>query len=262
MWISHNLKQRLHDPNIGFSAFLTPKKFSVLDFHYAADFNAKEIAKLDVPLFLGLSGGMDSEYVLLSFYRNKIPIKPIIVKTNGNSYETSYAFFICKKLGIQPIVLTLNDQHYLAIFENLIVKRLNGVGIYTVPSILASNVAKNHNGILITGNHLIEDGDVCWNIDCSEWDFYTQVLSNENDINFFSYTPEMSYSMFKELDGSPANELKERLYGIGYRPKMKPIHGTSFNVEANKFLPLVRPNSQHVFGRKNDVLRQMENWNV
>ena len=70
-WIQHNLTQRLIDKSVDFKLELTPSKFKIMDFHDAANYTARRIADLNIPLYLALSGGVDSEYILLCFHRNK-----------------------------------------------------------------------------------------------------------------------------------------------------------------------------------------------
>jgi hypothetical protein len=141
-WLDTNVKDRLLDKTIKYKAWFNPRKFEVMSFHEAADYTTKQIAELNVPLYLGLSGGMDSKYAFLCFHRNKIDIVPIIVKTHGNDYETTYAFHLCKKLNVTPIVLTISENEYVMLFNNLIADKLNGIGLNSVSSILAGFYAQ------------------------------------------------------------------------------------------------------------------------
>ena len=264
-WIHHNLNQRLLDKTLDFKVTLIPSKFKVMSFHNAADYTAQQIANLNIPLYLGLSGGVDSEYVLICFYRNQIPIIPIIIKTSGNKSETSFAFHICQKLNITPIVLNLSDNDNLSLV-NYCFNKFNVYAQYTIPCILASNYAKKNNGILITGNHFIDDiNTTIQNVDAAEWDFYHIFLSNKNDINFYSYNPEITYSMIYQINELPVNKFKCQLYQIRFRPKILPIYNKyvefytkkSLNLQLQKY-----PNYHYIFGKKEEVLSMMEKWNV
>ena len=263
-WIQHNLNQRLIDKTLDFKFILISSKFKVMAFHDASDYTAQQIAALNIPLYLGLSGGADSEYVLLCFHRNKIPIIPIIVKTSGNELETSFAFHICHKLNITPIVLNLLDEDNIKLYAYCF-NKLNGGGMWGMSTILASNYAKKNNGILITGNHLIEENNISvQKIDAHEWDFYSSILTNKNDINFFNYNPEIVYSMIYRINGLPSDEFKHTLYETSFRPKINPTYTDEFykkikNIEYNN---PTKANCKYIFGKKEEVLSMMEKWNA
>ena len=263
-WIQHNLNQRLLDKTLDFKVTLIPSKFKVMAFHDAADYTAQKIAALNIPLYLGLSGGIDSEYVLMCFYRNKIPIIPIIVKTSGNDLETSYAFYICKKLNIDPIVLNLSDDDNLNLYSYCFYK-LTAAGTYSMPTLICSNYAKSQNGILITGDHLIEDNDEStWIAEANEWDYYHTILSNEKDIVFYNHTPELVYSIIYEFNGFPMNEFKYHLYQIKFRPKIDPIYTYEFYNKINKIKLSNKymPKYNSVLGHKESILTTMQTWNT
>mgnify|MGYP003328728228 FL=1 len=263
-WIQHNLTQRLIDKSVDFKLELTPSKFKIMDFHDAANYTARRIADLNIPLYLALSGGVDSEYILLCFHRNKIPINPIIVKTSGNHLEASYAFYICKKLNIVPIVLDLSDDDNLNLYTYC-VNKLNAVGIYSMPTLVSSKYAKNQKGILITGDHFIEDNDEStWMAESNEWDYYHTLLSNEKDIVFYNHTPELVYSTIYEFNGLPMNEFKHQLYQTTFRPKIYPIYTDEFNTRLNSIRSTIKtmPKYNHILGHKNSVLEMMQAWNT
>jgi hypothetical protein len=230
-----------------------------MSFHEAADYTTKQIAELNVPLYLGLSGGMDSEYAFLCFHRNKIDIVPIIVKTHGNDYETAYAFHLCKKLNVIPIVLTISENEYVMLFNNLIADKLNGIGLNSVSSILAGFYAQKQGGLFVDGNHLIEDGDCCWYVDHPEWDSYSKIFCNEDNITFFAHNPSIAYSMIDAINGSSMNELKHILYDIPFRPKIKPIYNDGFY---RKVKIHDRPDYNHIFGHRDLIIKEMNSWNV
>jgi len=262
-WIHHNLNQRLLDKTLDFKVTLIPSKFKVMAFHDAADYTAQKIAALNIPLYLGLSGGIDSEYVLMCFYRNRIPIIPIIVKTSGNDLETSYAFYICKKLNIDPIVLNLSDDDILNLYSYCVYK-LNAFGIYSMPTLICSKYAKNQKGILITGDHFIEENEKeVWYADATEWDFYHLILSNNQDILFYNHNPEIIYSMIYQFNGLRSYEFKHQLYQIAFRPKIDPIYTQDFYNRRKKIDSYnKKPNGKYIFGHRNKVIEMMQTWNT
>lgn len=264
-WIGHNLKERLIDKNLDFKAWLIPTKFKIMEFHSAADFTVKKIADINENIFVSYSGGVDSEYALLSFYRNKIPITPILIQTTGNKSELSYAYYMCKKLNIQPIVINISHEEYKLLYKYCL-NKLHAYGLWTLPNILASRVAKNKNGILVTGNEMVDyNFDNVWNVMCAEYDFYHEVLLPENQhADFFTHTPEIAYSLIYQYDGSPVDQLKHRVYQTDYRPKLSPVHSERFHEQINKMRDEVTnkfPNQIHNFGHRDQFIKIMESWN-
>jgi hypothetical protein len=175
---------------------------------------------------VGLSGGIDSEYVLVCFHKLKIPIIPLIILCEGNEEETKYAFKICKKLNIIPKVITCSNYEILDICVNFIYKKMNGVGFQSATRAHAMHYVKNNGGTLICGDSIIGDGnrlirDSEYTMD--EWAGYFGY-----EIGFFTYTPELTYSMISgnTLDGENMSwkEYKSKLFGLEMRDKMSYIY--------------------------------------
>lgn len=250
-WLTHNLHERLTNLNTDLKVTIKSYDSEQLSFKDASDRIVQKIANLNKPIFISLSGGMDSEYVLKCFMDNKIDVTPIIVKTDGNLYESSYAFHFCRKNDITPIVLeNFNNQDILKIFYNDIFKKINGVGIHSVPALISGRYAEDNNGILIRGEHLIED-DVDWNasikgIGSNEYDFYNDTLIHkENTYYFFLHDINIAKAMVREIRvDETAQEFKHRIYGIPYRPKFDYHYDKLFDDVFNSILKsrLYRPN--------------------
>lgn len=221
-WFRSNITERLTDPTVDLKLELNPYPFEVMSFHEAADMTAKLISRSHDNIYISLSGGADSEYTLRSFARNNIPVTPIIVETSGNLLELPYAHRACKELGIEPVILHIPDDEFLRKFYK-IVKRINGYGIYCIPSIVACEYAKERNGVLIIGEHLIDTDKLDNKITpgANEWDFYNECFVGEEwTIPFFNYTVELTYAMIERIEDVPLNEFKANLYGTAIRPIM------------------------------------------
>ena len=122
-WINDNFTPigLVSDYNVKFNLY----PFKPLDFHTAAEQAVMKISKKYQNLYVGLSGGIDSEYVLICFHKLKIPIIPLIILCEGNEQESKYALKICEKLNIVPKVITCSNDVILDICVNYISKKIN-----------------------------------------------------------------------------------------------------------------------------------------
>lgn len=221
-WIQTNLKNRFTDPASDFHISIRPYKFKDMSFQESADFTCLEIAKDFDNLFLALSGGMDSDFVLRCFHRNDVKIQPIIVSC-CNEGENEYAYRLCDELRITPIVIKINEEEFLKFYEEHIYKKFNGVGYNSTQMLVAAKIAEEFQGCLVTGNHFIGDGDDMITDEIylisNEWDCYS--FSSSKTIDFFLYTPEIFYALMPR-EYVMWNIHKQKTYGIPYREKMRP----------------------------------------
>jgi hypothetical protein len=227
-WIESNIHLRLDTPTIDYEVFIRPYPFKEMGFHEAADYTAKLIYEKHKKIYVALSGGADSDFVLRCFHRNGISVEPIIVKTSGNNEEMRYAFKACKELDITPTVLELNDAQYLKIYFDYIMKKIRGYGIFSVPGIHACEYAKRNDGVLVIGEHLLEgekpdeSGAITIRPASNEWDFYNECfVGKEYNIPFFMYTIELIHAMTKAIHNhDTVAKFKCDLYGVEQRPIM------------------------------------------
>lgn len=226
-WVSCNLLDRLDNPSVNFSLNFTPYNFKPDTFENCSKKACLDIGKTHNNLYIGLSGGLDSEYILRTFKQYNIPIVPIIVIASSNTKEAQYAFKVCDELSIKPIVLPVEEEHLIASFYHYIKKPLNGVGYRASTAILAALYVKQVSGTIITGDHLLLEGDSLVSPDAfaatNEWDFYINcVVPEVKNINYFLYTPELLYSMIPN-NGITWDHFRSKLYGIDYRKKIQPV---------------------------------------
>ena len=226
-WINDNITELglISDYDVKFN--LHP--FKPLDFHTAAEETAIKISKKYKNLYVGLSGGIDSEYVLVCFHKLKIPIIPLIILCEGNEEESKYAFKMCEKLNLKPVIIECSNDKILDICVNFIFKKINGIGFQSAPRAYAANYVKDNSGTLICGDHIIGDGDIIikkngeYEYGINEWDGYNSAHFGD-EINFFTYTPELTYSMISgnTLDGENMSwqKYKSELFGVEERDKM------------------------------------------
>lgn len=248
-WFNTTLDQRAANKSCDFKVITNPYYFKNLNFDTAADYTCEEIYKKYKNLYLALSGGADSEFVLKCFYRNNIPIKPVIVKC-GNPWEIQYAFKICDFLKLNPIVIEISEDALVDFYIEHILNKFDGVGYNSTQNLIASSYVSQFNEAkIISGNHCISDGNTLINdkeyFFAYELDFYTDYfLNNCNNINFFIYTIEILYAMAPRCYES-WGKYKHRIYDIKMRNKIR--HSYSHNTQL-RFYQLVKTINPKVTG--------------
>lgn len=221
-WLQSNIIERIHNPCVDFSVYLKPYQFEFHDFHSECNYTAKKIVNdfQNQKLFLGLSGGIDSEFVCKVLLRNRVSFTPIIVTFHGNEEESRYAFDFCNLSQIDPIVLHLTDKQLAEIIYFDIFKKFNGIGILAAATIAAGKYVQKQNGILILAEHVVGDGDeLIANFDYhfSEYDFYI------DNLPFFCYTPGLLYAMVDSVEEKYMNWMtfKSAIFECTSRPKIR-----------------------------------------
>jgi hypothetical protein len=253
-WLTSNLDLRRTAPATDLSVNLNPYLFESIDFDKAAELTAIEIADSYQNLYLGLSGGMDSVYILKLLHRLSIPIIPVIAMY-GNHLESRYAVDVCKELNIDLVVINMTDEQFKEYFYEIIYKKINGVGLNNTQALLVAEYVKKNNGVLITGNHFMGDGDEIVNplhyANTNEWDFYVDFLDiGLINIDLFLYTPQIAYSMLpKTVKPIEWDLYKSQLYNLPYRRKLK----SSYSDDVWEFY-------RNLFSRNNKFPKSMFYW--
>ena len=223
-WLKTNIAERLTNPAVDFKVWHEVETVNEYDWDTALFDTVTDFSWISKKLYIPLSGGMDSEFVFESL-KHLYPT-PIIVDTPGNKLESAYAFHYCRKNNLKPIVIEMSEKEMLHIYFNDIFMKLNGYGINSVAVLVAARYAENNGGVSIIGEHGYEDNN--------EWDFYNDVLINEDaSIYFFMWTPELVQAMRNEYDGGDHQEFKHRLYGIPFRPKIKYQYSSAYDSALN-----------------------------
>lgn len=221
-WFKTNIHDRLTNPYTDLKVFIDDVRAKPMDFIDSCYDVAYRIRDLGKPIYIPLSGGLDSEFVLKIFLDLAIPVTPVIVSTPANVLESAYAFHYCKKRGVKPIVLEYTEADLIKTYYEDIFRKLNGYGFNSAAVLLAGRYIEEQGGIAIVGEHIIDDD--CFGV--NEWDFYNDVLIHpDNSLYFFIYTPEIVCAMVKaRRPEEPDQEFKLRLYGLDFRPKIKYIY--------------------------------------
>jgi hypothetical protein len=260
-WFKTNIHERMNDPHAHLQVTIADVKAKPMDFLEACYDVAYKIRDLGKPIYVPLSGGIDSEFVLKIFLDLNIPVTPVIVSTPANTLESAYAFHYCKKRGVKPIVLEYTEAELVKIYYEEIFKKLNGKGFNSVAVLLAGQYIEEQGGVAIVGEHIIDDD--CFGV--NEWDFYNDVLIHpDNSLYFFIYTPEIVYAMAKaRRPKEPDQEFKLRLYGLEFRPKIKYIYSRKADSamyeirKSRKIFPIYNVNLDHIL----ELLGETENGN-
>ena len=263
-WMYCNLDKRITDPFIDFKVSFNPTPFKKISFEQASIESANKIANKYDNIFISLSGGLDSEYIMLTLYNLKIPFKPIIVVADkANELEVQYAFHMCKKINIEPKVINCSEFEFFNIFKYSIFNKMNGKGIYTTPIIITGKYVEEQNGVLLTGEHIIDDDKFITKASINDWDFYQDHLLNISSVGLLNYTPEIAYAIVNAFDGSETQEFKSKLYNLSFRPKMHPIFSADFMKSIKQLFSSRKiPKYSEVLGNKEEFLNMMDSWNI
>lgn len=220
-FITHNLKDRLINLSCDFFPTIHKSEYRKIDFDEASEDVCHKLNLMKKNIFIGLSGGIDSEFVLKKFISLNIKVIPIIIKCECYSEETDIAFKLCEKLKVNPIVITITEKEMFLYFYENILKKFNGIGIGSVPSLIATNYALENNGIFVKSEHVVGEINNTVMVEMNEWDFYCSI-QYENSYNFFMYTPEIVYSMVSKMENTSSQKFKCDLFKIPYRDKIYP----------------------------------------
>ena len=219
-WFSHNLKERLNNPNSDFDINLKLSTYRKISFEDATREACEKLHRVNPKIYIGLSGGIDSEYIFRKFYSYGIPFEAVIVYSSCYDKECSIAFQICNEYNIKPTILNITESDIVSRCKLEIKDKLNSFGVGGVPALYVAEYARNNGGIYVKAEHMVGDIDDKVAVEVNEWDFYNDVLYPETTYDFFMYTPEIVYSMVKLMCDTDSQSFKCNLYDIPYREKI------------------------------------------
>jgi len=150
-------------------------------------------------MYVSLSGGLDSEFVLAVLLSLKMNAVPVIMRTQYNHPETAYAFKFCEKNNLTPVVFDLDYDNFVK--SGKVLEYCNLMKC-SVPW-HASNawVIQQLDGTVLTGNdppHMKKKEDGLWYLD-EEEHIHSQLRGfRKNNIHgtpyLLSYTSETMYA--------------------------------------------------------------------
>jgi len=150
-------------------------------------------------MYVSLSGGLDSEFVLAVLLSLKMDVTPVIMRTQYNHPEISYAFKFCEKNNLTPVIFDLDYDDFVKsgkMMDYCLSMKCSSPWH-------ASNawVLCQLDGTVLTGNdppHMKKKDDGLWYLD-EEEKIHSQLRAfRKNNIHgtpyLLSYTPEAMYA--------------------------------------------------------------------
>lgn len=216
-----------------FSCSLDFSNFKHINKNDAIDHTVHQLSKLD-NLFVGFSGGIDSEFVVKCLHERGVPFTPVIVDFQINGAEVWYAYYWCKKHNVIPLIIKLSPGEMRNSFSQ-ICDKYNTSFIGAVDFIIEEEVSKL-DGHLIVGTCEPVPRDSCLEdkslnqteelVTMSSFDFAVDIAyPNKHPMSFFSYTPEMLYVIVNELDYNKSSQIAlSEFYGVTPRPKIPYVY--------------------------------------
>jgi len=239
------------------------------DFDSVADVAANLLYQQwnDRPLYLAMSGGIDSEFVANTLYRNNIPFVPVILKIeNYNSTESWFAEHWCYRHCIQPTILNYSMPMYLdamaKFFPNLVkIKQPSQTAMMII-----YNWITQQDGVCIygAGDINLQDGKFF----CNSLDFISTVVYNDrHPVPFFMYTPELALCYVSKFDITISEQYnKLNFYGVPARPKFDYIDSLhrlpEHKIQIGKLVTLCKfPldfDPYHWYGTQEQLMRDLQ----
>jgi hypothetical protein len=115
---------------------------------------AKAIAaSTDKPLYVFLSGGIDSEMVARAFMDNDIPFKAITLKhkQKTNRHDTRWADEFCQRYNIKQEIVELDTEQFDNIIENYIGQGYRAINIYHYMQLYLLEKVESMGGVGVGG---------------------------------------------------------------------------------------------------------------
>lgn len=242
----HSGKDNWYTVNIAFNKKPVPAEFSIkfnhtvapkaISFQQAADEALLDVANTFNHLHLGLSGGLDSEFIAEVLYRNKIPFTPIIgVSPLNNDYR--FALHWCQQHNIKPIVFDYVKERDALLGHCF--KFLKDFPCNADAGALTSylyQIASANNGYLLVAEPTLPLRTTDFYEPIT--DFYTVILE-QFILNLLAspltsilfWTPELVLSAAQELDTALDDpSARAKLYNVPYRPKVSSEYQRVFDL--------------------------------
>ena len=244
------------------------KPFKAMDFFDAAKYTTEKVANEWDNLHLAISGGIDSEFILNTFYENKIDVQPIMFVSPLLRLEVQYAIHFCKKINKEIKIHKVSIEDHLKIILNGIHKSPKGKGVY---GFMPHFLRQEYDVPLLDGTGIPVSTQLLYDHDHSEifkhkwpsstftfgeWAFYNNITPANNPGSFWLYTQEMLYAFITTYDYSlPVTDAKAKLFNLPFRPKIahsreienffKKLHYYSrdenFTIEKDELLSKMKP---------------------
>jgi hypothetical protein len=240
------------------------------DFNEAADVAANLLYQQwnDRPLYLALSGGIDSEFVANTFHRNNIPFTPVILKIKGhNDIESWYAEYWCQQHNIPPVILEYSMSMLLdamaKFFPNLVKIKQHA----QTPVLIIYDWVMQQKGYCIysAGDINLENGKFYCNI----LDFISTIIYRDrHPTSFFMYTADLALCYVSKFDINLSEQYnKLSFYNVHPRPKIDYVDSIRMVPEYHEHLKklwyIFKLNEKnfdpyHWYGTKEQIIQNLQ----
>jgi hypothetical protein len=263
-WLLNNLNLRKKFPTIDYRVhMILNKTFVPMSFRDESYSLVCDLANRHEKVYVGLSGGYDSEYVAQCFIDMQQKFFPIIASYNGNEAERDFAMRFCQKHKLDPVILKLSNEDLIKIFYHDVLQPFNGSAIYSLGNLAAARYAAMHGTVYVQADNFYSDeGNIKeYNLFVGEWEDYASLLHPQLEvIQFMKHTPAMAYASLKatEVESGEWQTVKARIYDVSFREKMRP----TYDKKVQDFMRAVYfgrrlPNCRHYFGTKEEFLERL-----
>jgi len=221
------------------------------------------------PLYLALSGGVDSEFVARILLKNKIPFTPVILKIDSlNAIESQFALTWCDQNNITPVILNYTTQDLNNSFKLFFPKMLKIKHYHCTPMLTI------YKYIETQGGHCIYcAGDINLDSDRKEffhyhYDFIPNIVDvGKHPTSFFMYTPELALSYINQFNpAQPEQHNKLGFYQVEPRSKIDYIPlipRDQNNKTKDKLFYIFKTGNQefdacHWYGTKEQIIQNLQ----
>lgn len=201
-----------------------------MSFQAAADYTARLIADKYHNLHLGLSGGLDSEFIATVLLRNNIPFTPVIFDYEMNSAELWYAREFCRRHNLEPLITKKDLRGMLALYRQCGVDlgfmesfEINVVSVALPLLYPDAHFITGYGELLSSASDTLTGSDYIPRVlEAMPHDWYLERYSKQSHPGaFFSYTPELMYSFINSINfDTDLQTAKSSLYNVPNRPKI------------------------------------------
>lgn len=261
-WITSNFYEIAHGSSNKLLVEFNPYNFKPLPFHEAALYTARLIQDryTELPMYLGLTGGADSEYIARLFCKHKIPFTPIVVNSGAVDDDVHFARLLCDELDLRPVVISCNQYQLLEYYKQNVFPA-NSDGLTHCHQLLAADAAQQLGGVCVFGETHLFDPDPSRAI-VKAFKFLHDIR-RPLTIPFYYYTLELTYAEMKEVRaGESAQEFKARVRGTTFRAqKIQPIYSNDVIRQYDACVRLLHTDVlMHNMGTPQTFIQEMETF--
>ncbi len=181
-----------------------PARYDPKTFDVEVTVAARKVADANPkPIYVPLSGGIDSEILARVLLKEKIPFTPLIVRFEGdyNKFDIAYAFEWCQKNGVEPEVMDIDIFAFMKANTDtpyVLASCANLLNIH----LMRYGAKKGFITIIAGGEQRLkeEDGKIFTDVSIQRVAkaHFMQAENIQAVSSFFYYTPEMMLSFFRE----------------------------------------------------------------